>query len=659
MFVPGMNWQAAQRMARPRLSHGPWGCVSLLLLLALAGCRAPIGADRTSTRMAYQSLTESAIRLEISDASRLVLHRYDLTKAFKKRPEQTLNLLHQRACEDDRRDLLFALSELSYLHGEQLHRSVKPWEPKRAPDYFLCSAIYAWFYLLGDGAEPRPSAYDRRFRVACDLYNRAVARAFATGDPTNTVIHVRGGVRELPPGRVNIRVDEPDFVWKVDTVKEFLPADDFTVRGLTVRDRQSGLGAPLIALQGGDQAQEFLRPVPITLFLRVPGDVKTWTEDGLHPTLQLFSTYEAGQVRVGDQVIPLESDTTAPLAYSLNDSFIWDLGLDQFFSGEEKIPSDIYFTQPYAPGKVPVIFVHGTFSSPVWWAEMWNTLRNDSVLRDRCQFWYFIYNSGNPIVYSAANLRRSIQAKIDELDPEGTDPALQEMVIIGHSQGGLLTKLTATDTGDQLWRAYFDKDIEDMNLQPEVEETLREYAFFTPVPSVRRVVFICTPHRGSFLANNLVRQLARRFMSLPGDVLTLTETMLMLRKQSSLPAEVRKAVPTSLDQMSPRNKLLQTLAAIPVAPGVEAHSIIAVKGGGSPEQGNDGVVKYASAHVDYVESEYIVRSGHGCQGKPQTIEEVRRILLEHLQAIDAAGTNSHPTQAEDDPGLTPANATGP
>jgi pimeloyl-ACP methyl ester carboxylesterase len=439
-------------------------------------------------------------------------------------------------------------------------------------------------------------------------------------------------VRALAPGRVEVQVVTPDFQWAVDTLREFLPADDFTVRGLTVRDRQSGLGAPLIALQDGDAAREFLRPVPVTLLLRVPGDVRTWSEQGLRPTLELFSTYEVGQVRVGDQVIPLEGDTTAPLAYSLNDSFIWELGMIQFFSAEERIPSDIYCTQPYTPGKVPVIFVHGTFSSPVWWAEMWNTLRNDAVLRDRCQFWYFIYNSGNPIPYSAANLRQSIEDKIREFDPEGRDPALRQMVVIGHSQGGLLTKLTATDTGDRLWRVYFDRSIEELGLKPEIEARVRSYAFFTPLPSVKRVVFISTPHRGSFLANSLVRQLARRLVSLPGDVLSITETLLLLGGQSEIPAEVRRAVPTSLDQMSPKNRLLLTLAEMPVAPGVKAHSIVAVKGDGPPEKGNDGVVKYTSAHVEYVESELVVRSGHGCQGRPQTIEEIRRILLEHLRS---------------------------
>ena len=66
---------------------------------------------------------------------------------------------------------------------------------------------------------------------------------------------------------------------------------------------------------------------------------------------------------------------------------------------------------------------------------------------------------------------------------------------------------------------------------------------------------------------------------------------------------------------------------------VTAHSIRAIQGHAEPPAGADGVVQSASAHVDYVESEFIVRSGHSCQVNPRAIEEVRRILLEHLTAL--------------------------
>ena len=91
-------------------------------------------------------------------------------------------------------------------------------------------------------------------------------------------------------------------------------------------------------------------------------------------------------------------------------------------------------------------------------------------------------------------------------------------------------------------------------------------------------------------------------------------------------------IPSSVENMSPTNRFIVTLASIPVADGVPAHSIIAVRGDGPIEEGGDGVVTYDSAHIEGVASELVVRSEHSVQGNPATIREVRRILLEHLQA---------------------------
>ena len=87
-------------------------------------------------------------------------------------------------------------------------------------------------------------------------------------------------------------------------------------------------------------------------------------------------------------------------------------------------------------------------------------------------------------------------------------------------------------------------------------------------------------------------------------------------------------IPTALDNMDASNPFITTLSATPIASGVHVHSIIPVTGTGSVEDGNDWVVEYKSAHIDGVESELIVRSGHLTQATPQTIEEVCRILCE-------------------------------
>jgi pimeloyl-ACP methyl ester carboxylesterase len=273
---------------------------------------------------------------------------------------------------------------------------------------------------------------------------------------------------------------------------------------------------------------------------------------------------------------------------------------------------------------------------------MVNTLNGDPVLRERCQIWQFLYRSSSPVAISAAELRQELSATIQKLDPGGQDAALRQMVVIGHSQGGLLAKMTAIDTGDQLWSVLSKKPLAESNYTEAEREQIRSYLFMKPLPFVRRVVFSCTPHRGSSQAGDLVRNLARKLVLLPETMVERSADLLRKDKDIKLPAAFRRKTLTSVDAMSPANPLLLKLAEMPVAPPIKANSIIAIKGVDQPPAGGDGVVRYNSAHVSYTETELIVRSGHSCQDKPATIEEVRRILREHLKALPTTGPPTNP-----------------
>jgi hypothetical protein len=234
------------------------------------------------------------------------------------------------------------------------------------------------------------------------------------------------------------------------------------------------------------------------------------------------------------------------------------------------------------------------------------------------------------------------------------------MVVIGHSQGGLLTNLTAVDPGDQLFRSISDVPFESLQADPMLKKGLARSMFFRHLPFVKRIVYISTPHRGSFLTKDWVRNLARNVLTLPADlILGGAEKFAQLSGQLKLPPGMREKIPTSIDGMAANNPVLQTLAKLPLAPGITAHSIIAVLPDQDIKTGNDGVVEYSSAHVDGVASEYIVRTGHSAQGHPLAIEEVRRILYTHLgqqqqaakmasapvcSAVDCGGTAATPTQ---------------
>jgi pimeloyl-ACP methyl ester carboxylesterase len=605
--------------------------VLLLGLALLAGCATPpMGVRPVSPRDSYLDSTANVLNREVkSNPTEVVLHRYNAGGLYDEHPEEAIRFLHDKSTRDNRRDILFALAELSYLHGERLMESFSREKQRLAPDYFLLSAVYAYLYLVGDAGDEPPSPFDRRFREACDLYNRALGRGMLTGE--DGALELKGGVRKLTVGNLEISLKPEILTWQMADFEKFLLADAYKVRGFTQRNRTPGVGTPLIGVVLKSPQAPNGGSMPVTAFLRVIGGVGDLNNGAGRATLELHYAFEETEVQVNGRPVPLETDSTTPLAYRLNALSTWDLDILRFLRLDQRIKESLLLVQPYQPGRIPVVFVHGTASSPIWWAEMWNTLRSDPVIRKKYQFWFFQYNSGNQILLSAKALRTAVTDMVKQLDPNGKDPALKQMVIIGHSQGGLLTKLASVNTGPRLWQAISDESVDDLDVDPEMKELIRQSIFIEPLPYVTEVVFISTPHRGSFLSKAWVRNLVRKLVTFPVDLVTLNpQTWSQLTSKLKLPSDIRGKIPTSIDGMSPENPILQALVKIPLAPGITGHSIIAVETEGDYHSGNDGVVEYTSAHLDGMASEYIVRSGHSCQAHPFTIDEVRRILLEHV-----------------------------
>jgi hypothetical protein len=177
------------------------------------------------------------------------------------------------------------------------------------------------------------------------------------------------------------------------------------------------------------------------------------------------------------------------------------------------------------------------------------------------------------------------------------------------------------------------KSLAELKVSDEDRANIEKEAVYKALPFVSRVVFISTPHRGSFLSKNWVRTLVLKMVKLPQSVLHSTANLMTTLAHAGVSeAQAQPFVNmTSLDVMSPNSPILKTLADLPLAPGIKGHSIIAIDGNDQPPEGDDGVVQYTSAHIDYVASEFLVRNGHSCQSHPLVIEEVRRILLEHLK----------------------------
>jgi pimeloyl-ACP methyl ester carboxylesterase len=292
----------------------------------------------------------------------------------------------------------------------------------------------------------------------------------------------------------------------------------------------------------------------------------------------------------------------------------------------------ISLPRPYARGKIPVVFVHGLWSSPSSWHRMIQTLEADPVINGGYQLWTFGYSTGDPIIYSSHLFRKNLNDVRAKFDPEKTDPAFDRMVLVGHSMGGLLSKMIVSESGDRIWRLVSSRPIADFRGEDADRALLRDGVIFAPHKGVRRVIYIATPHRGSHFDEGLIERAGTRLVRVPDPLRAAHARLLAQNPPTFFTEAFRAGLPTSIEELQWDSPTLVSLSGLACLPTLKIHSIIAVRPGSPANHRTDGLVPYDSAHLAGATSEKIISGGHLCQDYPDVINEVGRILTEHANA---------------------------
>ena len=587
-----------------------------------------------------------------SERTMQMLRRYDAVELLQGDPQQLVTRFQDLVTEEPSIELVHTVAELAYVSGKRVEKE----NEKAALDFFETSVAYAYIYLFDERFGPVRNTYDPQFRGACDLYNSSLESALRIVKRRGQLIPGATHTIESAERRCDVTIVLRSNHWHPDDFANFEFVSDYEVAGLTNQYQTYGLGVPLIAVrkshEAADPAEKYYPPglsFPVTAFLRVvPRNPATATDDDVDCTpqqvfLEIYDPLQSTDIHVAGRQVPLESDASTALAYYLNNP---ELKLEQLATlgllhpEKNEQQAGLYMLQPYEKGKIPVVMIHGLWSSPLTWMEMFNDLQGDPRLRSRYQFWFFLYPTGQPFWISAAKLRDELAEMRRRVDPEGLEPALDEMVLVGHSMGGLVARLQTSDSGDDFWRIVSDKPLSDLKAEPETVDRLQKVFYFHANPSVARVITIGTPHHGSSFANDTTRWLSHKLISLP---------QMMYREQivRDNPDYFRNSklleTKTSIDSLAPESPILPVLLETSSRAPVKYHNIIGLVPDtgfvGRFAKGTDGVVSYESAHVEGIESELIVPSDHvSVHRKPQSVLEVRRILLVHLNELQSRST---------------------
>ncbi len=612
------------------------GAIAALLL---CGC-AKIGVTPYPMDLRLKQLSATAFNTgSPSERTMLVLKQRDMAASWRSDIRSAILVLDADYRAEPERETLFALMELCYV-GARMQAS----NSHEQAAFQLTCAVYAHDFLFDPDLEPRPSLFDPASRQACEFYNRSLAalmlnyraRHFKVAEGTR--LPLINGVLELT-GR------KSELAWTPSEYDNFFVSYEFKVKGLDEEYGSSGLGVPMITQRtppqdGARQAWERYLPkirqtFPATVYLRIAPGFQTGATGGKvrKAGIELYDPVKTSEILVEGRHVPLETDLTTPLAYMMEVNSP-PQGLIGLLKPEEWNESQgLHMLQPYEKDKIPVVFVHGLMSSPITWLPMLNNLMGDPRLRERYQFWFFMYPTGNPVLYSASLLRGSLDEARSIFDPAGNDPAFNKMVVVGHSMGGLLSRTLIQDSGSVLWDEISKTPPEDLGLDPKEAALIRDVFFFSPKPYVSRVIFMATPHRGSSLATSPIGAFGAYLVTLPFNLVKSAFSIVgKIGRTDEAGAASRMAaklgrLPTGIDGLSPDNPALIAGSRFPMMRPF--HSIIGDNVKAGKTDGTDGIVPYASSHMDGARSEVVVYSGHSVQDRQPSIREVRRILLEH------------------------------
>jgi pimeloyl-ACP methyl ester carboxylesterase len=623
----------------PRFATNRLLQVLAIVLAALpSGCSYGITVRRAGAPDLLNAWHASIVEADdLSPRTRQALHRWDLDGLYERSPTDVYAQLQAKAVDDPQPELLFALAEISYLLG----RKAEKWEKHEACVYYYSCAGYAYHYLF-DGPAEGHSAFDPRFRLACDLYNTGVAKLIRAAQKVGRLDSRQQLVLPAPDGRgFTLSVVHHGFPWKSAEFGPLLFSSDYDVVGLANQYRGYGLGVALIGTRvqtkesraaPGNTFYPHEVSFPVTAFFRFEGSIADLSSRRAG-RLELYNPLAIQTINVRHWAIPLETDLTTPLAYFLSHTDLDGIEYTGFLHPDEvQDRTGIYMFEPYQPGKIPVLMVHGLLSSPLTWTTMFNDLRADPTLRQNYQFWFYQYPSGQPYLSTAADLRQTLAKLRAELDPAHADAALDQMILVGHSMGGLVSRLMTLESGNDFWQLVSKEPFAQVKVTPRTRAELARLFFFAPVPEVRRVIFIGTPHHGSKLGASFPAKLADQFVTLPKQLLR-TARDAAKEDPHLLLTLGEKQIPTNLDLLAPGAPGLELLASRSRPEWVHYHSIIG-EAYGSGKDGSDGIVPYTSAHLDGVDSEIVVPASHlYIHHHPRAILEVWRILLEHLREI--------------------------
>ena len=536
--------------------------------------------------------------------------------------------------------ILFDEMEQSYESARNTKSSTK------AVDAYYASLAKSWIFI---SQYRRFSRLDEKTDRAWDIYHSSLTEIIVNGQKSGRLDLQKGLLVQTPVGLEWLPIRFNKFVWPSDSFNELVPVGYYYDTNLRHQYVECGLGCPVVALrknkcQPSPSNNYFLKQTPFAATAILFPNVQPWLSRPQieHPQkigdvgLVLYDPLQVMHVRHDDAIYRLAADITSPLGF-LGQEKDWNPVEEYIRPETDPGLAGLRMLEPYQPDKIPILFVHGLFSDPQTYLEMANQIRAQADLHDAYQIWVYRYPTGGNFLLSAAQLRNQLVSLQADCRAEHPTNKLDQMVIIGHSLGGLIAKMQVTSSGNTLWNSVARVPFNKIVASPEERHRLAEQFFFTPSASIHTAIFIATPNEGSPWAKRAAGKIASKIVKYSPQQ-TQFHKSLIQKNPDAFNQTVRRRSPTSIDLMNPDNSLLQAIQCLPLAPWVNSYAIAGTGGSFYSRMGpSDGVITIESATTPPANQTFFVNAIHTeILKNNKTINIVSQILRSNAKSAPIA-----------------------
>ena len=516
------------------------------------------------------------------------------------------------------------------------------------------SIRYSYAYLFKTSRQPQERLFDNRQVQIRDFYNQALTQLVNGHSLRNPSTNLTPTIKI---GKSTYTIDIQAYQ-RLQNMKleKFISSYNMNFSGLRAINRRDGFGSDFVAVfpstdSSSQENKYILNPLThdypkginpnihkarylAATIIAQPKKSNATIEDVLtNPNFEIkvYDPYSIEKVEIAGKPYSLAANFSAPYGLWLAENNLGAAAYLTLIDRDQHLAMPhLYMLEPYNPNKKIIVLVHGLASSPEAWIAVTNDIMGDAILREHYQVWQIFYSTNMPILESRFQIYALLKQAFGSLNPK--DAAAQDAVLIGHSMGGIISRLLVSDAdiSKQALELMNNRQQSRLRKHPVIGERLK----MKPIENFDRAIFLAAPHRGTDYADRWFTLAARKIIKIPATFLTTladTLTSYDVDLKDFVKTLTNDVIQNGPSDLSKKSKFMELTASIPPEKGLVFHSIMGnITKSDDPNVITDGIVPYKSAHLDGAVSEKIFTGGHSIQETPEAVLELRHILRQHL-----------------------------